>query len=721
MYITPVNSSVEFSARRPVKRNQHISQPQENNNKKTAGLVIATALAAATLGGAIARHRASKAGSAVEDGLRRELNRLYNSAPYSENRSLREQVANLTSDNEALNNANRALRKTIEETKAKFTDIFEGDLAPKDVREKILERLRKVINEGDYGYDIANPPVTGKKGPSSHLPVAGEIPLPSAVGTANRAGMIDLHIPQIGSDGRFSLELPMGEARISTMPSKNFKSRKGEIGISEEYSEAVRWNSDKVARDIMQNFYDGHGQTLDGVKMVFTPAGNGRYRVRIDGKSTYTPDKAVILGASGKRGNTNSAGGYGEGLKMAVIKLLKDYGSGDVKVASDNWQALFNLEKSDLCDERLLSYSLDRVEPFNGNFIEFETDSMELLQSLRKTVNRFYHSSNPDFRCPDFENNLMGIKVLPEGQKGGIYIAGQRFEFDGDFDGLDGVTIFIKPNLNKISVLDQSRDRISLNKSNLDEIAMWLARNNGMSADDKAKLLKSLESYWDHKNYSQEGPMDSFVENFLSYIDQRDVVKRLHIRFPEKYVAYSSASPEVVRDLRINGYKVCQPGFSNIGMPTIRDVLGDARAHDVVIPNDVQKKKILILKEALRKLSPALKDKHFTASELDAHIYMFDRTASRDRRLHSNCNAEAILDNGVSKGFWIDKGYLDRASFNDVLETALHELSHKAGGDESAEFSYKLTDVNADAIGHLLNDIKSRNEIQALASLWSSL
>lgn len=719
MQITPVNN-VNFSARKPVKRNQFVSEPQENNNKKTAGLVIATALAAATLGGVIVHHRCSKESSAVEEGLRRQLNRLYNSAPYSENRSLREQVANLTTDNEALNNTNKALRKTIEETKAKFTEIFEGDLAPKDLREKILERLRKLINEGDYGYDITTPPVTGKKGALS-MSVEGEIPLPSHVGTTNRADMLDLHIPEIGRDGRFSLELPIGDAKISTMPSKNFKHKKGEIGISEEYSESVRWNSDKVARDIMQNFYDGHGQTLDGVRMVFTPAGNGRYRVRIDGKSTYTPDKAVILGASGKRGNNNSAGGYGEGLKMAVIKLLKDYGAGDVKVASDNWQALFNLEKSDLCDERLLSYSLDRVEPFRGNFVEFETDSMELLQSLRKTVNRFYHSSNPDFRCPDFENELMGIKVLPEGQKGGIYIAGQRFEFDGDFDGLDGVTIFIKPNLNKISVLDQSRDRISLNESNLGSIAMWLARNNDMSADDKAKLLKSLERYWEHKNYIQQGPMDSFVENFLRYIDQRDVVKKLHIKFPEKYVAYSNASPDVVRDLRINGYKVCQSGFANIGMPTIRDVLGDARAHDVVIPNDVQKKKILILREALRQLSPALKDKHFSASELDAHIYMFDRTASRDNRLHSNCNAEAIVDNGVSKGFWIDKSYLDRASFNDVLETALHELSHKAGGDESAEFSYKLTDVNADAIGHLLDDIKSRNEIQALASLWSNL
>lgn len=724
MYITPVNNSVKFSARKPVhERKIHQEPPKEDmiSKKKVGGMVVATALAAATIGGVIVHHRVSKAGSAVEDGLRRELKRLYNSAPYSENRTLKEQVANLTSDNEALNKTNKALRKTIEETKAKFTDIIEGDLAPKDVREKILERLRKTINEGDYGYDITTPPVTGKKGPSSHLPVAGEIPLPTAVGTANRAGMIDLHIPQIGHDGRFSLELPAGEAKISTMPSKNFKPRKGEIGISEEYSESVRWNSDKVARDIMQNFYDGHGQTLDGVKMAFTSAGNGRYRVRIDGKSTYTPDKAVILGASGKRGDTNSAGGYGEGLKMAVIKLLKDYGSGDVKVASDNWQALFNLEKSDLCDERLLSYSLDRVEPFRGNFVEFETDSMELLQSLRKTVNRFYHSSNPDFKCPDFENSLVGIKVLPEGQKGGIYIAGQRFEFDGDFDGLDGVTMFIKPNLNKISVLDQSRDRISLNKSNLDEIALWLARNNDMPANDKAKLLKSLERYWDHKNYNQEGPMDSFVENFLRYIDQRDVVKRLHIRFPEKYVAYSGATPEVVRDLRINGYKVCKPQFSNIGMPTIRDVLGDARAHDVVIPNDVQKKKILILKEALRKLSPSLEGKHFTADELDTHIYMFDRTSSRDSRLYSDTNAEAIIDKGVSKGFWIDKGYLDRASFNDVLETALHELSHKAGGDESAEFSYKLTDVNASAIGHLLDDIKSRNEIQALASLWSSL
>ncbi len=724
MYVTPVSSSVNFSAKRPKRHSKIQTEPSNENmmeKKKVGGLLVATALAAATISGVVVHHNCSKASSRVEESLRRQLNRLYNSAPYSENRTLKQQVADLTFDNEALNSANKALRKTIEETKEKFTDIIEGDLAPKEVREKILERLRKTINEGDYGYDIANPPVTGKGSPISSQP-ANSIPLPSRVGTANRAGMLDLHIPEIGHDGKFSFELPMGEAKISTMPSKDFRSRKFEIPISEEYSESVRWNSDKVARDILQNFYDGHGQTLDGVKMAFTPAGNGRYRVRIDGKSTYTPDKAVIVGGSSKRNDVNAAGGYGEGLKMAVIKLLKDYGAGDVKVASDNWQSVYNLAKIDISDERILSSSLDKVEKFDGNFVEFETDSMELLQSLRKTINRFYHSNNPDFKCPDFENNLMGIKVLPKGQKGGIYIAGQRFEFDGSFDGLDGVTIFIKPNLNKMSVLDQSRDRISLNTSNLTDIAKWLARNDDMSVEDKVKLLKSLERYWDNVGYNQETPMDKFISDFVYGVNLRkDASKELHIKFPEKYIAYSFATPDVVRNLEMNGYKVCKSCFSSIGMPTIRSIMGDARAHDVVIPNDVQKKKILILKEALKKLSPALEEKHFTADELDAHIYMFDRTSSRDSRLHSDVLAEAIVDKGVSKGFWIDKGYLDRASFNDVLETALHELSHKVGGDESAEFSYKLTNVNRDAIGQLLDDIKSRNEIQALANIWSSL
>lgn len=687
------------------------NQEETYSKSKVNGMILATALSAAALGGAV----------------------MYGHGKWKIN-SLKNKVSELTSDNETIKNTlktaeekvdtlssiNKRLKEEAQKAKDRLTDIFEGDIAPKDMRDKIFNELKTKIEKGDYGYDIAQPPVTGKGGAEVYNDA---IPLPSSVGTQNRAGIRELQIPEITSDGRFTYEIPMSdEVKITHMQSVDFKPVKSQpTNISESYADSVKWDNDKIARDVLQNFYDGHGQTLDGVKLHFEPTGTGKYKVRIEGKSTYTPDKAVYIGESTKRNDAKAAGNYGEGLKMATLKLLKDCGAQDVKIASDNWKVAYSLDKGNLSDKRVLSYSLDKTDKYNGNYIEFETSDKELLTSLRNSLNRFYSSGNTHFKCPDFENEIIGIKNLPKGEKGGIYIAGQRFEFDGKYDGLDDIVIFLKEKP-PVKILDPSRDRTSLNTANIQEIAKWLAEDERMSNDDKVKLLKSLEGYWDIKNILEnKHPMYNFVEGFLSWTNWNSGKAKLHIKFPEKYVAYSYASPDVIADLTMNGYKVCQSGFSKLGMPTIRDILGDARAHDVVIPNDNQKKKILILKEALNKLSPSLKDKHFTADELDTHIYMFDRTSAKDSKMYSDCNAEAIIDKGVSKGFWIDKSYLDRSSFSDVLETALHELSHKAGGDESAEFSYKLTNVNKDAIGQLINDIQARHEMQALNNLWNSL
>ena len=713
--------SQNFQAKKEEKIEENINQEiKEDTYSKSEvnGKIFATALSAAVLGGAI-MHGRNKWNLKT---LKNKVSELTENNETIKNtlQTAEEKVKNLTNDNETLSNINKRLQEEAQKAKDKLTDIFEGDIAPKDMRDKLFNELKSKIEKSDYGYDITQPPVTGKGGTKIY---DDAIPLPSSVGTLNRAGMKELQIPEIASNGRFDYELPMSnEVKITHMQSVDFKPVKSQpTNISESYADSVQWNNDKIARDVLQNFFDGHGQTLDGVKLHFEPAGTGKYKVRIEGKSTYTPDKAVYIGESTKRNDAKAAGNYGEGLKMATLKLLKDGGAQDVKIASDNWKVTYSLDKGNLSDKRVLAYSLDKTEKFNGNYIEFETTDRKLLESLRKTLNRFYSSGNTHFKCPDFENEIIGIKNLPYGEKGGIYIAGQRFEFDGNYDGLENIAIFIKEKP-PVSVLDPSRDRTSLNTSNIEEIAKWLAKEKRMSNDDKIKMLKSLENYWDAKDYfSKEHPMDNFIERFLGYTNWESDKFQLHVKFPAKYVAYSNASSDVVNELKKNGYKVCKENFSKLGMPTIRDILGDARAHDVVIPNDIQKKKILILKEALKKLSPSLKDKHFTADELDTKIYLFDRTSAKDSKMYSDCNAEAITDNGVSKGFWIDKSYLDKSSFSDVLETALHELSHKVGGDESAEFSYKLTDVNKNAINQLINDAQARSEIQALNNLWSSL
>lgn len=723
MNISPVNVKVgpqtfKSGVSQPDKKNKNnvgknfknsIDTP-EYSKKQVSGIVLATALSAVVLAGGAVK----KAGSWKLSKLRGEITDLrgIKSSLETDLKGVKDTLETAQGKVKSLTTDNQRLQEEVNDARNKLKDLFEGVSTPSDARNQIRQRLEAKI-KGELNYDVSTPPVTGKADPSKKLN-KDALDLPEHVGTTNRIGAKSLNIPELSSDGRFNFELPMSdEVKITHLPSRNFTPVKNQITtLSEDYAQSVQWNNDKIARDILQNFFDGHGQTLDGVKFDFVPAANGKFRVKIEGKSTYTPDKAVYIGESTKRGDMKAAGERGEGLKMAVLKLLKDGGAEDVKVASDNWKLTYNFAEGNLSDKRVISYSLDKVDKFNGNYLEFETSDRDLLESLRKTINRFYHSNNPDFRCPDFENSKVGIKVLPYGEKGGFYIAGQRIEVDNSYRGLNGVSIFLKEKP-PANVLDLSRDRISLNKSNMESIASWLGGyDSRMSDSDIVKFMKSLERYWNATDKSNEA---AFLKKFIYWAD------RIKVRFPEKYVAYSPASPELVMDLEMKGYKVCHSEFSGMGMQTIKDLMGDARAHDVVMPNEIQKKKIIILKEALQKLAIPLKNKHFTPDELDTKIFIFDRTSAKDRKLHSDALAEAIIDQGVSKGFWIDKGYLDKADLYEVLETALHELSHKAGGDESAEFSYKLTDVNRDAIAHILNNALDRSELQILNSIWKNL
>lgn len=725
------NDNEEKLASNPIKEEEE-DKSKKYSGKQISAAVLATALSAAALGGAVMHGRGQKVINKVlseKDLLQRSVNKLESTVTEkdfkiknltNENGKIKQAYQNATEDNNNLRKLNKELKEEVQKAKDKFQDIFEGDIAPKEVRDRIYTNYKAKIESGKLNYDIETPPVTGKK---SNVEYTDAVELPKTAGTTNRANMIDLHIPQIKEDGSFDFKLPTSaEMKISHMETKDFKPVKNQMtNITESYADSVQWNNDKIARDVLQNFYDGHGQTLDGVQLTFTPTSNGRYKVRIKGDSTYTVDKAVYIGESTKRDNAKAAGNYGEGLKMSVLKLLKDGGASEVNIGSDNWKLTYNLQKGDLSDKKVLAYSLDKVDKFNGNYIEFETSDKNLLETFRTSINRFYHSNNPHFKCPDFENELIGIKNLPKGQKGGIYIAGQRFEFNNDYDGLEDIAIFIKEKP-PVNILDPSRDRTSLNTSQLEEIGRWLEQESRMSKTDRLNFIKALEPYWEKKNFFMDTPVDNMLNRFILYQGhERGTKNTLHIKFPPKYVAYSPASPEVVMDLKKNGYVVCKDYFENLGMPTIKDLIGDARAHDVVIPNEVQTKKILILKEAISNLSKSLKDKHFTPEELDAKIYMFDNKGAKDNKLYSSTLAEAIVDNDTTKGFWIDKGYLDSAKFSDVLETALHELSHKAGGDESAEFSYKLTNVNKDAIEQIITDAKSRNELQALNRLWDEL
>ena len=635
-------------------------------------------------------------------------------------RGLEKEVSSLKEQLNGLNNRFAEANEEISKLVAKIEELskrkIDSVLSRGEIDKELQGQIQKELENTELNYDVFKPYKVTRKArfkPEDYKENYVDI----KTGTTNRCNMKELVIPEIKGDGSFDFELPKGCMKIKKAKMRDFETFKIQSNISEKYGDHVIWDEDKIARDILQNFFDGHGQTLDGVKIKFVPIENGKFRVRIEGKSTFDFKNAVIVGESESHEISQAAGNYGEGLKMISLKLLKQDKASKVKIGSGNWEVSCRLEKDTRLDAELMNYNIEPVKNYDGNFLEFETSNQKLMQSLRKSINRFYHSSNTHFKNPDFENELLGFKILPEGEKGALYISGQRFEYDGDYDGFKNAIVFIKEKIPH-NIYDMSRDRGSINLSSWNKIAQWITENS--TTEELKQILKSLEPAATDP-YSPMGNLCNSVCNVLaSKISLGEIGA---IKFPDNYIATMSfASPDTILEFRQNGYKVLPTIYERLGMKSMANMVNNARQHVPLMPTEVEKKKIAILKRALNRLSDLTKE-HFTPEELDAHIHIFNAKSTAENAIqrYDNTLAEAIIDNGVQKGFWLDRNYINNARFSDVLETALHELSHKVGGDGTEKFGYKLTSVNKDAIAQIVENSEIAEEFRVLSSIWAEL
>ena len=180
MNVAPISEKTikpDFQARK--KKDQDFDatvekQEETYTKSKVNGMVLATALSAAVLGGAVMHGH----GKWKISNLKKDNETIKNTLTKAE-----EKVKNLTKDNETLSSINKRLQEEAQKAKDRLTDIFEGDIAPKDMRDKIFNELKTKIEKGGYGYDIAQPPVTGKGGAKVYndaIPLLSELKIVQA-------------------------------------------------------------------------------------------------------------------------------------------------------------------------------------------------------------------------------------------------------------------------------------------------------------------------------------------------------------------------------------------------------------------------------------------------------------------------------------------------------------------------------------------------------------
>ncbi|MDD3419636.1 MAG: hypothetical protein PHE78_03430 [Candidatus Gastranaerophilales bacterium] len=83
---------------------------------------------------------------------------------------------------------------------------------------------------------------------------------PPSLNELKQKGNIDIQIPT-QSPGSVRANVASDASSIKVGADKLGKYEKTNIKLN--YGNTVDWSEQKVARDLMQNFYDGHGHTLE--------------------------------------------------------------------------------------------------------------------------------------------------------------------------------------------------------------------------------------------------------------------------------------------------------------------------------------------------------------------------------------------------------------------------------------------------------------------------
>ena len=461
------------------------------------------------------------------------------------------------------------------------------------------------------------------------------------------------------------------------------------MGILETYG--VKWSLEKTARDVLQNFYD-YKKSLENVRFEVKKSG-GDYVVRITNGAEYDRRMLLHLGATDKTGE--DAGGFGEGAKILALVLLRDYGFKSVKYASNDWQIEFQL--SELPKDEypkpirgLFAHITEAKSRLKGNYIELVTPDHAAAQAFSKARELFYHPDNLDFKDPTLDMpGIGGFKLISsdkESKNGNLYAAGQRTHFQEEtWQTVEHVNIW----LSRSDILPKDRDRGRVTRTELNKAVDYLVEN--IPQEMLEKVLFSLKPIWERADFFDVG------YKMMRKTAERLIESGAKCTFSDEYLANDlPLDYSIQKSLSEAGYKLVPKFFAELGMKTASQRYKELQSHYRVEITETEAQRLEVLKGAAALLGKGQKE-----------IWVYDAKDEKN-----------IIQGQYDGDFvWLSRQTLGKP-FNEALATYVHELDHKHGTDQSATFSYALTDSIAVIVSTIMN---KQQDFANLNQRWAGL
>lgn len=490
-----------------------------------------------------------------------------------------------------------------------------------------------------------------------------------------------------------------------------------DAGIKIRYGTKLQWSNFKIARDLLQNYYDGHGHTLEGVNIEVNKTADGKYKIKISGESSWDYSHLDQMGSSTKH-DPLDAGGYGEGTRAVAVSLLSKADITNVKYASGDWAMTYGRSSDDLKSAYMTQTLSKNNEKVKGSTVEFETENADIAHKLLEAKDYFNHPHNPDFKNLDFENEFFGFKLKDDGAKGNIYLI-QRYETDGESNnGLRGATIVFKTQPNHPTLVEKSGgeqfelgtgvDRAQIPSYDVNRILSRYIKT--MTDEELTQTISSMEKFWGESGTEKDRLNDMYVP-FVKEAHRRG----LGIDFKDAHYVYldkpSTSSYDMAKNM---GYKIANKSMKDVGMQSFNAKDESKLPHQ---PTEEQSKEIRLLEEGVRILQECtdLSTKDLLNSdEVTKPTYMFSEG-------DHGTGAEAIIEGGEYQGHWMRDSHLLLQNYVGNLATFLHEISHKAGGDTSEVFSMQLTKLQSHITNAIMHNPNAFKKIQTLSKMFDEV
>ena len=487
------------------------------------------------------------------------------------------------------------------------------------------------------------------------------------------------------------------------------------LNLLETYG--VEWNLEKVSRDSVQNFFDANGQTLDGVeiqtkveeKMDTTTNTKTKVgRVLIKAPQDYDWRELIHFGGTTKSDSDTSAGGFGEGLKVAAFVLLRDQGATQVKAASRDWELdyYFTSVASETYRKPIkgLHAKKRKRDQQLGNYLEivFEgEDADKKVKVFEEARELFYSSKNPDFQGASFDNKTSGgFKILPpdlkqkyaslQRQKGCLYLAGQRTHYDSR-DKWDNVSDLNIWTWKKVQPKDRDRGMITESEMKKDVIPLIV---ESMSIEQLKKSVYDFKDLWDKVEFY------NVSYNLLEGIADRLVEEKITLQFEKEYLAFDLpyGAEWIASALKSQGFKLCASFMAKIGMKGAIEQFKDWQSHNRVEATTIETNKISIIQKVAKSLG-------LPEDELK-EVWIFS-AKGENSVIHGQYN---------DMFYWMAREALEQP-FSDALHTYVHEAAHKEGPHGEAKFDYTLQDYIQKIHRYIL---EHREEWSILEEEWNA-